>query len=126
LHWILWSAARRLCVLVVGTLAFVAAPLAWDPRLTAMASAAYAIALSLLAAGAVALVRARRFLRSEAPVMAPAPAAAYRTSAVERDGAQDEEQATKEAKVAREAAMALLFLAMAGAMTIVAATAAAR
>lgn len=115
---VLWSAARRLLVLVVVASASVAVPFALDGRVRPLPAVSGALALALLAAALIPMLRARRFLRQvDTPGPPPAPAMAYRTSArtIEDDATAN--------RAARAAALAFLLLCLAAALTVVAAAA---
>jgi hypothetical protein len=121
MHLILCSAARRLAVLVVASLGFVAAPFVSDARVGAFPAAAGFLALVLLVVGLLALARARHFVRqSERPAAGARTAEVYRTPAADRVAPDHE---LEESGAARAAALALLVLAFSGALTIVAAAA---
>jgi hypothetical protein len=118
MHLVLWNAARRLALLVVGSLGLVATPFVCDARIGALPAVAAAVALALLGIAVIPMARARRFLRKTVEPSAPAPTAeVYRTSARSVDHEAEESDAT------REAAIAFLLLAVSGAFTIVAAAA---
>lgn len=113
---VLWSAARRLLVLVVVASAFVALPFALDGRVRPLPAVCGALALALLASALIPMLRARRFLRqADAPEPPPAAAMVYRTSA---RTVVDESTANR---AARAAAIAFLLLCLAASLTIVAA-----
>lgn len=115
---VLWSAARRLLVLVVLASAFVAVPFAIDGRMRTLPAISGAFALALLGAALIPLLRARRFLRQvDTPEPPPAAAMAYRASA---RPVADEATANR---AARAAAIAFLLLCVAASLAIVAAAA---
>ncbi len=108
----MWSAARRLAMLVAGSLALVAVPFVRGARVGALAAVAGGIAVALLATALVPLLRARRILRTET---GRAPGGVYRASARTPDRDPLERAAV------RHAATALRLVAVAGALTVVAA-----
>jgi len=110
---LVWSAARRLALLVVGSLVFVAVPFALAGRIGALSAGAGTTAVVLLVTALWPLLRARRILDEDAP-STPA-AAVYRSSARHLDRDPQERAAV------RHAAVALMLLAAAAAFTIVAA-----
>lgn len=115
---VLWSAARRLLVLVVVASGLVAVPFALDGRMRTLPAISGGLALALLAAALIPMLRARRFLRqADTPEPPPAAPMAYRTSAraIEDDTAAN--------RAARAAAVAFLLLCLAASLTIVAAAA---
>lgn len=113
---VLWSAARRLLALVVVAGASVAVPFALDGRVRPLPAVSGALALTLLAAALIPMLRARRFLRqADTPEPPPAATMAYRTSA---RTVSDESAANR---AARAAAIAFLLLCAAASLTIVAA-----
>jgi len=115
---VLLSAARRLLALVVIASASVAVPFALDGRMRPVPAVSGALALALLGAALIPMLRARRFLRqADTPLPPPAAAMAYRTSArtLEDDAAAN--------RAARAAAIAFLLLCLAASLTIVAAAA---
>jgi hypothetical protein len=115
---VLWSAARRLLVLVVVATAFVAVPFALDGGMRTLPAISGALALALLAAALIPMIRARRFLRqADMPEPPPPASLAYRTSA--RTTADD----STANRAARAAAAAFLLLCLAASLTIVAAAA---
>lgn len=115
---VLWSAARRLLVLVIVASASVAVAFARDGRMRTLPAVAGAFALALLGAALIPLLRARRFLRQvDTPEPPPDVAMAYRTSA--RTVADD----STANRAARAAAIAFLLLCLAVSLTIVAAAA---
>ncbi|HEX8794662.1 MAG TPA: hypothetical protein VF765_27135 [Polyangiaceae bacterium] len=115
---VLWSAARRLLVLVVIASASVAVPFALDGRMRTLPAVMGAFALALLGAALIPMLRARRFLRqADTPEPPPSAAMAYRTSA---RTIADESTANR---AARAAAIAFLLLCLAASLTIVAAAA---
>lgn len=115
---VVWNAARRLAVLVVCALILVSVPFVRDARISVLPAASGGLALVLLGVALLPLVRASRLLRDvhRAP-QAPPAAMVYRASAGEEDRDPAERSAT------HQAAMALMLLALAGALTVVAAAA---
>jgi hypothetical protein len=115
---VLWSAARRLLVLVVIASASVAVPFALDGGMRTFPAVSGLFALALLGAAIIPMLRARRFLRqADTPLPPPAVAMAYRTSARTL-----EDDATAN-RAARAAAIAFLLLCGAASLAIVAAAA---
>jgi hypothetical protein len=115
---VLWSAARRLLALVVIASASVAIPFAIDGRVRTVPAISGALALALLAAAVIPMLRARRVLRRvDTPEPPPAAAMAYRTSA------RTLEDTSTANRAARAAAIAFLLLCLAASLTIVAAAA---
>jgi hypothetical protein len=113
---VVWNAARRLAILVVGALLCVAVPFVVDARIGTLPAAAGGLAVALLVAAVVPLVRARRMLHVAAqPPDAPPASEAYRASAKAEDLDPVERAAT------HHAAIAFLLLALAGSLVIVAA-----
>jgi hypothetical protein len=115
---VLWSAARRLLMLVVIASACVAVPFALDGRMRPLPAVSGAFALALLGSALIPMLRARRFLRqADMPLPPPAVAMAYRTSA------RTLEDTSTANRAARAAAIAFLLLCLAASLTIVAAAA---
>jgi hypothetical protein len=115
---VVWNAARRLAILVVCALALVAVPFVRDARIGLLPAASGGLALALLAAAVLPLVRASRLLReAQRPPKAPPAAMVYRASSTEEDRDPEERSAT------HQAAVALMLLALAAALTVVAAAA---
>lgn len=115
----IWSAARRLAILVAGALMLASVPFVCDAHIGALPAATGGLAIALLAGALLPLARATRLLRqSSQPAKVPPVAMVYRTVATdEDDGGPVEGAAT------RSAAVAFLLLALAAAFTIVAAAA---
>jgi len=115
---VVWNAARRLAILVVCALALVAVPFVRDARIGLLPAASGGLALLLLGVALLPLYRASQLLReAHRPPKAPAAAMVYRASAAEEDRDPEERSAT------HQAAVALMLLALAGALTVVAAAA---
>ena len=115
---VVWNAARRLAVLVVCALALVAVPFVRDARIGVLPAASGGLALTLLVLALLPLTRASRLLRqARRPPKLPPAALVYRASAGEEDRDPEERSAT------HQAAVALMLLAVAGALTVVAAAA---
>ena len=115
---VVWNAARRLAVLVVCALVLVSVPFVRDARIGLLPAASGGLALALLGVALLPLVRASRLLReARRPPKTPPAAMVYRASATEEDRDPEERSAT------HQAAMALMLLALAGALTVVAAAA---
>ena len=115
---VVWNAARRLAVLVGCALALVAIPFVRDARIGLLPAASGGLALALLGIALLPLVRASRLLREvRRPPKTPRTAMVYRASAADEDRDPEERSAT------HQAAMALMLLALAGALTVVAAAA---
>jgi hypothetical protein len=115
---VVWNAARRLAVLVVCALALVSVPFVRDARIGVLPAASGGVALVLLGLALLPLVRASRLLRAaRRPPTTPPPAMVYRASSAAEDRDPEERLAT------HQAAVALMLLALAGALTIVAAAA---
>jgi hypothetical protein len=115
---VVWNAARRLAVLVVCALALVSVPFVRDARISLLSAASWGLALVLLGVALLPLMRASRHLReARRPPKTPPTAMVYRTSSTEEDRDPEERSAT------HQAAVALMLLALAGALTVVAAAA---
>ena len=115
---VVWNAARRLAVLVVCALVLVSVPFVRDARIGLLPAASGGLALLLLGVALLPLVRASRLLReAQRPPKTPPAAMVYRASSTEEDRDPEERLAT------HQAAVALMLLAMAGALTVVAAAA---
>lgn len=115
---VLWSAARRLLLLVVVASASVAVPFALDGRMRTLPAVMGAFALALLGAALIPMLRARRFLlQAETPEPQPSASMAYRTNA------RAIEDVAAANRAARAAAIAFLLLCLAASLTIVAAAA---
>lgn len=115
----IWSAARRLAVLVAGALVLASVPFVRDAHIGALPAVTGGLAIALLAAALLPLARATRLLRQVSPPAKVPPAAmVYRTVATDED-----DGGLAEGAAARPAAMAFLLLALAAALTIVAAAA---
>lgn len=115
---VLWNAARRLLLMVFVASAFVAVPFVIDGHMRTLPAVSGALALALLAAALLPMIRARRLLQqADTPEPPPAASMAYRTSAraVEDDATAD--------RAARAAALAFAMLCLAATLTIVAAAA---
>jgi len=113
---VVWSAARRLAVLVSVALASVAIPFVADARIRTLPALAGGLALALFVASLAPLRRAGQMIRaSERPGDLPPAGLAYRASARAPDHDPDERAAT------HHAANAFLLLAVAGALVVVAA-----
>jgi hypothetical protein len=112
---LVWSAARRLALLVAGSLVFVAVPFALAGRIGSLAAVSGASAVALLVTALLPLLRARRILRDDA--QATPDRGVYRASARAADRDPLERAAV------RHAAIALMLVAVAAALTIVAAAA---
>ncbi len=114
----LWSAARRLAFLVVGSLLLVAVPFALDARVGPLPAVCGALALALLGAAVLPLLRAGRGVHElDAGPKIPLVADVYRTPASAPDTDATERVA------AHHAAVAFLLLALAGSLVVVAAAA---
>jgi len=113
---LIWSAAKRLAVLVAGSLALVAVAFSLDRHVRPFAGASAGLALACVAMSLVALAQARRLQRVETLPEPLAPSSIYRTNA----SAPQEVDLTR---ATRSAAIAFVLLSLAGAMTIVAAAA---
>ena len=115
---VVWNAARRLAVLVGCALVLVSVPFVRDPRIGVLPAASGGLALVLLGVALLPLLRASRLLREARRPPKPPPAAmVYRVRSTEEDRDPEERSAT------HQAAVALMLLAMAGALTVVAAAA---
>jgi hypothetical protein len=115
---VVWNAARRLAVLVLGALILASVPFVRDARIGLLPAASGGLAMALLVVALLPLTRASRLLREAHRPPKPPPAAlVYRASAGEEDRDPEERSAT------HQAAVALMLLALAGAFTIVAAAA---
>jgi hypothetical protein len=115
---VIWSAARRLAVLVAGALLLASVPFVRDAHIGALPAVTGGLAMALLAAALLPLARATRLLRrGSPPAKAPPVAMVYRTVAT------DDDDGLVEGAAARPAAVAFLLLALAAALTIVAAAA---
>jgi hypothetical protein len=112
---LVWSAARRLALLVAGSLVFVAVPFALAGRVGALAAVAGATAVALLVTALLPMFRAQRILQ-ENPKATP-ETGVYRASARAADRDPLERAAV------HHAAIALMLVALAAALTIVAAAA---
>jgi hypothetical protein len=110
---LVWSAARRLTLLVAGSLAIVLAVFARGAHVGALAAIAGASALALLVGSLLPLVRARRLLHEGAQ---PTP-----DTGVYRASARSPDRDPQERAAVRHAAIALMLVAIAGALTVVAA-----
>jgi hypothetical protein len=119
MHLVLWSAGRRLAVLVSGSMVVVAVSYVSDRPVGPLPAATWCASLLLLVLGLISLARARHYLRQcEMPLPAPHPPEVYRTNAVDR---ADGDRPIEESGAARAVAIALVVLALSGALTIVAA-----
>lgn len=115
---VVWNAARRLAVLVACALALVAVPFVRDARIGLLPAFSGGLALALLAVAVLPLLRASRLLRvAHRPPKTPPAAMVYRANSAEEDRDPAERSAT------HQAALALMLLALAGALTVVAAAA---
>jgi len=115
---VVWSAARRLAVLVAIALASVAVPFVVDARIRTLPALVGGLALALFVASLAPLRRAGRMIHDAERPDAPPPAGlAYRASARAADHDPDERAAT------HHAANAFLLLAVASALVVVAAAA---
>lgn len=115
---VVWNAARRLAVLVTCALALVAVPFVRDARIGLLPAFSGGLALALLVVAILPLLRASRLLRvAHRPPKIPPAAMVYRANSVEEDRDPAERSAT------HQAALALMLLALAGALTVVAAAA---
>jgi hypothetical protein len=115
---IVFSAARRLALLVSVALAFVAVPFVRDARVGTLPAFSGAIAVALLCGALVPLLRARRLLqKAHMAPKSPATPMVYRESARGLDDEPAEREAT------HQAAVALLLLAFAASLTVVSAAA---
>jgi hypothetical protein len=110
---LVWSAARRLTLLVAGSLAIVLLVFARGAHVGALAAITGAVALALLGSSLVPLVRARRILHEGSP---PTPG-----TGVYRASARAPDRDPQERAAVRHAALALMLVAVAGALTVVAA-----
>jgi hypothetical protein len=115
---VVWNAARRLAVLVMGALVLVAVAFVRDGRIRGLPAVTGALAVGLFVVALRPLLRASRHLRdARRPPERPAAAMAYRA------GASVEDRDPVERSATHEAATALMLLALAGALTVVAAAA---
>jgi hypothetical protein len=115
---VVWSAARRLAILVAGALVLASIPFVRDARIGPLPAATGGLATVLLLAALLPLARATRLLRQvNSPTKAPPAAMVYRTMTA------DEDRGPAEGAATRQAAVAFLLLALAAALTIVAAAA---
>ena len=113
MHLLVWSAARRLALLVAGSLVFVAVPFVVCRHIGMLAAISGAGAVTLLATSLVPLFLAQRALRRADRGIAGAEV--YRTSARPPDRDASERAAV------HGAAIALMLVSMAAALTVVAA-----
>jgi hypothetical protein len=112
---LVWSAARRLTLLVAGSLTIVLAVFARGAHVGTLAGIAGASAVALLGSALLPLVRARRILHEDGP---PTP-----ETGVYRASARIPDRDPLERAAIRHAAIALMLVAVAGALTVVAAAA---